>query len=589
MALATVSHNVVNASTPGYSRQIIQVSAASTGGYGAGVTLDNIQRVTDSFLSSRVLTATSAATYASTKSSYLTSLEDTFTSANANGGLENVVGGFITSLNKLAADPANSSLRRNAVQQATLTANALNGVNADLTAAANDADAGITAELDVVNSLLKDIYTLNTQIVTLNASGNGANSNDLLDARAAKVAQLSQDFGIQVTDNTSTGGVRILTESGARLVDENGYVQLSRNTPLPGSSYQSIVYQNVTLNGSLANTKMPINPADLTTGKIKALAEVRDTTIPALRAQVNEFTRVFTSTVNQLTSQGSSSPPMATLTSGNTGALGNIATDMLTNGFGAINGATINISVTSNLGEAITTTAGGTPITIAPTPPATTLSLQDIANIINNDPTIGNTALGGTQGVIATATTDADGKPILKITAADPNNKVVMANVTGDALGMLGMNNLFTGSTAETVAVRTDIASNPDLLPVARMNSTGGVSNTDGQNITALSGLSDTKINFNTAGGLGGQNTTLVGYLNVVSSTLAVNVSSAKDNETFTASLQSQAQEADTSVSGVNINEELAQMLVYQNSFQASARIISVVNDLLQELVNIMG
>jgi flagellar hook-associated protein 1 FlgK len=120
------------------------------------------------------------------------------------------------------------------------------------------------------------------------------------------------------------------------------------------------------------------------------------------------------------------------------------------------------------------------------------------------------------------------------------------------------------------------------------MRTDGGVSSTDGQNIIALAGLADTKLTFASAGGLGAQTATGVAYLNTVSSNLAVSVSAAKDNASFTTNLQTQASDLATSVSGVNINEELAQMLVYQNGFQASARIISIVDDLLKELVNII-
>ncbi len=581
LALGTVSHNVVNANTAGYSRQIVQSSAASLNGYGAGVQLETVQRVTDRFLNSRVLTSTSDSSYAASKSGYLSSLEDTFTTSNAHGGLESVVGMFITSMNNLATDPSNSSLRRNVVQQASLVAGAIHNVNADLQTVATDADNAITAELDVMNQLLKDVYQLNTQIIQLQAGGNGAGNNDLMDARDQKIKQLSQSLGVQVTYNTSTGGVRVTTETGRRLVDENSYVQFSRGAS--GGDYRSVIAQSVQSSGSLSNTKMPLEYADMSTGRIKALMEVRDVTVPNLLAQVDEFTSVFTSQVNQLTSQGTSSPPASALNSGNTYHLADEFTDLLSDTrFSGIAGASINISVTTSLGTAVTTSSG-TPITFTGAP----LSLDDIVNQINNDPTVGNTALGGTQGVLASIVHTAEG-PVLRIEAADPNNKVVMANVTGDALGILGMNNLFTGSNSSNIGIRSDIAANADLLPVAMMRADGGVSNTDGQNIIKLAGIADLKMDFAAAGGLGAQRATAVSFLNTMSSTLAVNVSAASDNAMFAANLQNQAQELATSVSGVNINEELAQMLVYQSSFQASARIISVVNDLLQELVNIV-
>ncbi len=592
MALSTVSHNVVNANTVGYSRQNLISSAASTNGYGAGVQLETIQRVTDKFAVGRVLTATSDASYASSQLSYLQSLENTFTSSSVGGGLESVVGNFITSMNNLSTDPSNSSLRRSAVQQATVTANALNNTSQDLSIVATDADNEITAQLAVVNQLLKDIHTLNTEIAQLQTGSNGSNANDLMDSRAQMVNKLSETFGLQVTENTTNGALRITTESGRKLVDESSYVQLSRG--VSGGTYQSIVARNVLQDGSLSNTQLPIATSELTTGRVKALADIRDNVVPSLLAQVDEFTRTFTSTVNSLASAGTSSPPVRTLSSGSTADIASTTT-----GFTNLNGTSINITVTNSLGNTVTTTSpggtpAGTPITFNPVAPATTLSLQDIADQINNNTTIGNAALqlatpGSTQGVIATATTDASGNPILTITSADPNNKIVLSNVTGNALGFLGMNNIFSnGNTAGTVAVRSELAANPDLFPVARMRADGGVSSTDGSNIQQLAALADTKLTFASAGGLGTQIATGVSYLNTVISNLAVRVSSAEDTDTFNTNLKSQAEQLATSVSGVNINEELAQMLVYQNSFQASSRIISVVNDLLQELVNIV-
>ena len=592
-ALSTVSHNVVNANTVGYSRQTIQASASSINGFGNGVQLDSINRVADRFLTSRVLTATSAADYATTKSSYLTSLEETFTSSNASGGLESVVGGFITSMNTLANDPSNSSLRRNVVEQANLTAEALNNMSADLKAVATDADTALTTDLTTINQLLKDINDLNVQIVTLQAGGNGANNNDMMDSRDLKVAELSKYLGIQATTNTSTGGVRINMENGRKLVDESGYVQFSRGVPEVGSSYQSVVTQNVRNDGTLAETKTPVPLSEFSTGRLKALAEVRDQTVPALQAQVDEFTETFTRTINQIASQGTSYPPMKALTSGNFTNYSSV-TDLLTDAtrpeMANLNGATLRISVTNSLGNLVSAAPAASTfeVTLAADPLDGQLTMEDIRDQIN-------TQIAANPNMAGKLTASLDATGNLKVEATDANSRIVMANGAtvsaaaqqhGGAMGLLGMNNVFTRTdSASTVAVRPDLLANADLLAVARMRDDGGVSSTDGQNILQLAGLADSKIQFGSAGGLGGQNTTAVGYLNTVVSNLAVSTASAKANETFTSSMLTQSQELAASVSGVNINEELAQMIVYQSSFQASARIINVANDLLQELM----
>ncbi len=87
---------------------------------------------------------------------------------------------------------------------------------------------------------------------------------------------------------------------------------------------------------------------------------------------------------------------------------------------------------------------------------------------------------------------------------------------------------------------------------------------------------------------MGAQITTVSQYAGQIISNLSILINDAEDRVVFTDNIQNQLEGLRSATSGVNVNEELAQMLVYQNSFQASARIINVVNQLLEELVNIV-
>jgi flagellar hook-associated protein 1 len=239
------------------------------------------------------------------------------------------------------------------------------------------------------------------------------------------------------------------------------------------------------------------------------------------------------------------------------------------------------------LGQPVVTTIGAAAITL---PAAGPFSLTDLATLINTNTTIGNTALGGTNGVIASALVDGTGKPYLQIQAANSSQRLVLANGSvGDALGTLGMNNILTGTGAADFNINPNFVANPELLPTARMRSTdGGLSNLDNRNILALAALADTKLTHAASGGLGAQNATTAGYAAQVVSNLSVTINAAKDRVTFTTNISTQLENLRSQISGVNVDEELAQMLVYQNSFQASARIVSVVDQLLDELVNII-
>ncbi|MBI1308355.1 MAG: flagellar hook-associated protein FlgK [Proteobacteria bacterium] len=587
LALATVSHNVVNANTAGYSRQVVQTSASSVGGFGNGVQLDTIQRVTDSFITSRTLDASSDSTFSSTKKSYLDTIQSIFSTNGTSGGIDSTITGFMSSLSQLSDDPTNTALRRNVVQQAALVAETLRSANTSLQSTANNADLAINSEITNSNQLIRDIATLNTQIAALTvgtAGTAGASANDLIDQRDLKISALAQEFKIQVATNSDTGSVRITTENGRTLVNDTAYAQLTRT--VGAGTYQGIGVQNVQVDGTLGSTIFPINTDTLTSGKFKALIDIRDSNVPALLSQLDTLSTTMISAVNQVSSQGSSYPPVNLLTSGSTSGVSSTSGDLFTELSNGLAGSTFNISVVDSQGDPVVTTAGGTPITI---PSTGTFSLDDLATLINNNAAIGNTALGGTAGIIATSTTDTSGKPSFTIQAANSNYRVVLSNVSGDVLGTLGMNNLFTGSGANSIAVRSDILSNPDLLPTARMRSSdGGLSSQNNENILALSQIADTTLTFPASGGLGTQSVTAVGYAGQILSNLAVTVADAKDRETFTENISNQLQGLASSISGVNINEELSNMLVYQNSFQASARIISVVSDMMDTLMGII-
>ena len=584
-SLATVSHNVVNANTPGFSRQVVQAGAVATNGFGNGVAINQIQRVSDRFITLRTYSAASDAEYAATRRTYLDTLEGVMTGASAQGGLEAIAANFFESASQLSNDPSNSALKRNFVQQAQQLTQTVRDINDDLSIAATDADNALTSQLAVVNQLLKDISNLNAQISQINIGrADGGNGNDLRDARDAKVADLSKYFKLQVAENGANGAVRVTLENGRRLVDDAGYIQLKRTT---GSPYQGIGAQAMQVDGTLSSIVLPIDPSSLTSGKIKALTDVRDTLVTNLKAQVENFTDTFRTEFNKVASNGSSVPPVRTLTSGNTADVAGVGTNLygLTD-FATLPSTTFHVSVVNSLGQPVLTTNGGTAITL---PGAGPFSLTDLATLINNNATIGNGALGGSNGVTATAAVDGSGNPYLQIQAANSSQRIVLSNATGDALGLLGVNNVFVGSGASDFEISSSIISNPELLPTARMRTAdGGLSNLDNQNILAMAALADTKLSYAAAGGLGAQNATVSGYAGQMVSNLSVTINDAKDRVTFTSNIATQLEELRSQVSGVNVNEELALMLVYQNSFQASARIVSVVDQLLDELVNIV-
>lgn len=589
--LGIVSHNVVNANTAGYSRQVLQSASVSVDGHGNGVQIATVQRITDKFVIDRQLQSNADLAYSETKLSYLQSLETAFSGTSATGGgLDSTVSGLISAFGQLANSPGDSALKTNVVQQAQLVARSINDTADQLNAKQAEADSVIDDELGKANQILKDIASLNSQIATT------PTANDLKDTRDQKIAELSSLININVVQDSSTGGVRISLENGRRLVDGASYVQFARTSG--SGTYAEVGIRQVKADGTLNSDVTVIDMDGVTSGKLKALVDTRDTIIPQLRDELDEFTSTFTSAVNAITSTGTSYPGQTTLSSGNTGVLAGATSDIYSGLSSSLAGQSFELSVVDSLGNPVVSTVGNASIalpdalTVAAAPYNGVYSLNDLADTINNDPNVGNTALGGTNGVIASVVNDSSGNPVLQITAANGNYKVVMADTGGgNVLSTLGMNNMFTGgASADTVAVSSSYINNPSGFPTAKMRAEdGGVSSLDNQTILQLAQLADTDLSFAAAGGLGTQSDTAVGYLGQISSNLAVDTSNAQDRVTYNQDLNDQITEMATSVSGVNINEELSQMLVFQNSFQASSRIITVVNDMMQELMGVLA
>ncbi|MFZ2587967.1 MAG: flagellar hook-associated protein FlgK [Alphaproteobacteria bacterium] len=679
--LGTVSHNITNANTTGFTRQVQQGEAVSYNGFGAGVDLSVIQRITDRFLENRSLNAVSDLDYATTRRTQLDNVEGAFSNASADGGLDDLVNKTFAAMSQLANSPADGALRRNAMQSAVLLTDTIRNVNADLDTIQTLTDEQITDELVNANDLIKRVYDLNREIALQNASNvGGGNTNDLQDARDNAVKELSKLFGISVTQ-TGDSSLRVLTESGRKLLDESSYVQLKR---APGSgTFGDVVSQNVKVDGSLDANEVPLYTNNLSTGRIKALIDIRDTTVPNMLAELDEFATTLMSEFNKISSRGSSIPPVASLTSANT--LANVATtstDLFTSGYSSLAGSTFDVSIVNSQGTVISTTVGtASPVTFAGSGPYT---LADFATTINGNAVLGNVALnttntspgvlgvtsittngtvpngtytirridathvalynaantavvagtstiaivqpasgtqtlnfgqgvvittnstlniasvtdnasagtitlGATNGVTATATVNGSGEPYLQLQTLTAGQYLVISNRSGDALGTLGMNTFFSGTDSNDIAVKAAIQTNPDLIPVALMRaSDGGLSSLDGRSALAMAQMADTRVSFSSAGGLGAQSTTTAGYVGQMISDLAIISKDAKSRESFTESLTTQIDQLKSSLSGVNVNEELSQMLIYQNSFQSSARIIQVVNDLFDSLLTII-
>lgn len=217
-ALQTVSHNIANANTPGYSRQSVQFQSAEgqysgSGFYGRGADATTVTRAHSDFLTREAATTRSLAAADDARSSQLQQLERSFRTGES--GIGAAAGQLFNAFVDVATNPQDASARQSAL-------GAADDLAARFRSAADQIDAlqtGVGSELRTgvasANALTTRIAQLNQQISAV--KGSGHEPNDLLDQRDTAVNELSEY--VQVTTvPADDGSLSVFLQGGQRLV-----------------------------------------------------------------------------------------------------------------------------------------------------------------------------------------------------------------------------------------------------------------------------------------------------------------------------------------------------------------------------------
>ena len=241
-------------------------------------------------------------------------------------------------------------------------------------------------------------------------------------------------------------------------------------------------------------------------------------------------------------------------------------------------------SSTAALGIAgtLTFTANGVATTAAY---ATTDSLEDIAATIN-----GNATLSGAN-ITASVVNDGSGRRLI-VQDADQDNFIVTDS--GNFLSTAQMTSDPT-SASNVFAVRSDILADPARIARAELSNAAGlapgdtgVTAGDSTIATDLAGALNNNTAFSTTGGLSATTTTFANYASSILSVQAGSAADASSQLDFNKSLLTSLDARNSSVSGVNIDEELANLVILQQAYNASARVLTTSTDMLDELLNII-
>lgn len=294
-AIHTSGHNISNADTEGYSRQRVEVKtfdplyrpdlsrAETPGQIGQGSTVESINRVRDEMLDQRIVAQSNQESYWDTRSHYYTMIEQVYNEPDE-VSVRTTMDKFWESWQELSLNPESTANRQAVVTRGQSLINSIRNRDAALTGIGNLLNSDIETNVKQLNDYANQIAKLNTEIVRSRAMGD--NPNDLLDRRDAVVEKLSKIANI-TTDQRDPDEFMVHIE-GNVLVQGNVARNFEVAPVLDNYGYSQVIWQDTK---ELAVVKG---------GSLGALIELRDVDVRHEIQSLNTMTMNFADLVNDV-------------------------------------------------------------------------------------------------------------------------------------------------------------------------------------------------------------------------------------------------------------------------------------------------
>jgi flagellar hook-associated protein 1 FlgK len=602
-AIEVTSNNVANASTPGYDEESIELDTAlpqDAGGIaiGSGVDVAGVQRAYSQAAATQLNTSQSTLGQLTALQNYTSQIDNLF--GTTAGGLTTALQTYYSGWSAVADDPTSSSAREALLGDASALAANLNSTSSQLQEMNSDVNTRITADVNQINSISTQISSLNTQIEQ--RTGSGQAPNQLLDQRDELVSNLSQLAGVTTTSN-SDGSINVYLGNGQPLVlDQNTY-QLS-TVPNEFNASQLEVASTASDGASISSS--------ITSGDLGGLLSARTQSIDPALNQLGQIATAVAQSAN--TQQGSGldlngqlgsalfsvGAPVATSSSANTDAttasvtISNIGALTSDNYLLSYKGGTYTLT-DATTGANVALTGAGTS-----TSPLTASSVG-LSIVLSGTPASGDQFLvqptAQAAGTIGVALTDPSGLAAagaIQTSAADSNtgsatisggtvldaaNPALLDTTTIQFLTPTTYSVNGAGSFAYTSGGNVDlngwqvkIAGTPAAGDTFTVQSNAGGT---GDNTNALAAA-----NQQTTGVLSNGTISVSGAVGALISGAGAQAQQVNTAQTAQTAVNTQAQTNVQSVSGVNLDEEAANLMQWQQAYQASAQALSVANGL---------
>ncbi|MBA4141804.1 MAG: flagellar hook-associated protein FlgK [Nitrosospira sp.] len=620
-ALLVTGHNVSNAGTPGYTRQqaiqsTSEAQATGSGFVGQGVQIDSVKRAYNQFLTSQVAQATTEASQLDTYFSQIKQIDSLLTDP-AGGGLSPVMQEFFGSIQDLATNPVEAASRQSVLSNAEVLVRRFQSLDDRLEEIQDGANRQIENSVSVINNLAEQIAKLNGTISLAESTAGGHAANDLRDQRDDLVMQLNQEVRAKVVVQRD-GGYSVFIGTGQSLVTGTTALQLTVTASALDVRRLEVAHVS-------GGNSVPVKESSLESGKLGGLLQFRNEAIDAVRNGLGRVAIALAGTFNeqhQLGQDVRGNPggeffiipsPAVVASTKNTGSAGitadiisygdlatsdyrlrfdgtNYTVTRLTNGVegGAQMFAAFPQTVDGvRLDLASGAIAAGDEFLIRPTINGASqigVAIRDISLIAAGAPIRSEAPLPNTgTGRISAGTVNTPPPP-------DPNlqQPVTITFTSATSFDVSG-----TGTGAPTAIAFTpgapisfngwtvDITGSPQPGDTFRIGpNTNGAA--DNRNALLLGGLQ-------VGNTMGGGTTSYQGAYGQVVSLIGNKTRELEATSEGQAALLRQTQVLQQSQSGVNLDEEAANLLRYQQAYLAASKVIQTASRMFDALLEATG
>ncbi len=603
--LQTTGHNIANANTPGYSRQEVVFGTAGSaytgGGYlGRGVAIADVLRRSDQFLSSELALSGSVQAADVARSRELNRLQSLFSDSET--GIGAAYDDWQLALSDLANQPGDGSSRAAVLVRADTLASRIRGIDQQVDAMQGSLNERIRQTTQAVNGLFGQLARVNQQIS--GSSGTGQVPNDLLDQRDQLVEKINSSLRVTTfinQDNTAN----VFTIAGQGLViGRNAERLTTRNNPADPSQ------QQVTLVAQ--GTTTLLDSLGLGGGELAGLLRVRDDDLVAARAALGQMAAGIAAGFNQQQARGldlngqpgaalfSTGQALAISSAQNTGnaqiaiALTDASRLAASDYSLSFNGSQYTLTrasdgTTQTLG-ALPANVDGFSIALSGTPALGDVFTLKVASQLASDfrrvlaapnglaaafgvtaqPSGSNSGDGRISQFAVTASNVNQNAPVT-LTFTSPTTFNVSGTGTGNPIGVTYV----AGQTVSYNGWALQLSGAPQSGDTFSVSPTSALAS-DNRNARALLDIGQSRL-------INGQSVTDA-YASLIAD-VGTRAQSADSARTQSKRLLDNASAARAAESGVNLDEEAAHLLQYQQAYQASAKLMATAQTMFEALL----